>query len=233
MMTDSKLFDGSLKARPSASNNQGPVGSGSQKAEKSPGPNAPEQDEDAALLLRFKSGDESAFEVLVDKFKTPVFNYVWRQIGNANEAEDIAQNVFVQVYKSAHRYEPKAKFTTWLFTIARNLCLNEFRRLQRHPLNSYDAAESDESSEHFQIEDPTVRSPSSHVSENELQEKIQAAIQSLPESQKTALILCRYEGLSYLEIAKILKTTESATKSLIHRARESLKTKLSDYLSET
>jgi RNA polymerase sigma-70 factor (ECF subfamily) len=223
MMTDSKLYDSSLNPK---------TVSASIKTS-SPGASQPQEDPDAALLLRFKRGDETAFEILVDKFKGPVFNYIWRQIGNMNEAEDIAQNVFVQVYKSAPRYEPKAKFTTWLFTIARNLCLNEFRRRQRHPLQSLDESISDDSTEERQFEDHSARSPSSKVTEDELQEKINAAIQDLPENQKTALLLCRYEGLSYLEIAKVLKTSESATKSLIHRARETLKEKLSDYLRET
>jgi len=221
MMTDSKLYDSSFKPIPSSS--AAPVKPA----------NVPLEDPDAALLIRFRNGDETAFEILVDKFKGPVFSYIWRQIGNMNEAEDIAQNVFVQVYKSASRYEPKAKFTTWLFTIARNLCLNEFRRRQRHPLQSLEENRSEDSSEEMQFEDHTVRSPSSEMVDKELQEKILAVIQTLPENQKTALLLCRYEGLSYLEIAKVLKTTESATKSLIHRARETMKVKLSQYFGET
>jgi RNA polymerase sigma-70 factor (ECF subfamily) len=223
MTTDSKLFDSSsLKPIQQA------LG---QKAK--PSESGSTADPDATLLIRFRNGDQAAFEILVDKFKGPVFSYIWRQIGNMNEAEDIAQNVFIQVYKSAERYEPKAKFTTWLFTIARNLCLNEFRRRQRHPLQPLEDTNSDDSSEEIQLVDTKIRSPSSNVTENELQEKIMEAIQSLPENQKTAILLCRYEGLSYLEIAKVLKTTESATKSLIHRARETLKVKLSEYLRET
>src|SRR5215470_15997201 len=90
-------------------------------------------DPDAALMLRVKEGDASAFGELVDKYKQPVMNLVYRMLRDATEAEDLAQNVFVQVHRSAHRYRVSSKFSTWLFTIARNLCLNEIRRRSRHP----------------------------------------------------------------------------------------------------
>src|SRR2546430_11153198 len=98
-----------------------------------------EQDPDAALMLRVKQGDTEAFAQLVDKYKQPVMNVVYRMLRDATEAEDVAQNVFVQVHKSAHRYEISAKFSTWIFTITRNLCLNEIRRRSRHPADSMDA----------------------------------------------------------------------------------------------
>jgi RNA polymerase sigma-70 factor, ECF subfamily len=194
-------------------------------------------DPGTALILRFQKGDEQAFQELVERFKVPVFNFVWHQIGDPSEAEDIAQNVFVQVYKSAARYEPRAKFTTWLFTIARNLCLNEFRRRHRHPVDSIHALQkhSDDphSEEPFQHPDPTSRAPYAEVMERELQEQIFEAIQQLPENQRSAVILCRYEGLSYEEIAEVLKLSESAIKSLMHRARETLKEKLHHLIRET
>src|SRR5213593_1550872 len=98
-----------------------------------------ELDSDAALMLRVKQGDSGAFAELVDKYKQPVMNLVYRMLRDATEAEDLAQNVFIQVYKSAYRYEVSSKFSTWLFTIARNLCLNEIRRRSRHPADSMDA----------------------------------------------------------------------------------------------
>ena len=91
---------------------------------------------DAALMLRVKQGDTEAFALLVDKYKQPVMNLAYRMLHDAVEAEDLAQVVFVQVYKSADRYKVNSKFTTWLFTIARNLCLNEIRRRSRHPLST-------------------------------------------------------------------------------------------------
>src|SRR3954463_15974191 len=102
-----------------------------------------ETEPDAALMLRVKQGDSGAFTELVDKYKQPVMNLVYRILRDATEAEDLAQNVFVQVHKSAHRYEVSAKFSTWLFTIARNLCLNEIRRRTRHPADSLEATFSD------------------------------------------------------------------------------------------
>src|SRR5712671_364690 len=99
---------------------------------------AAEQDADTALMLRVKQGDSAAFAELVDKYKQPVMNVVYRMLRDATEAEDLAQNVFVQVFKSASRYEVSSKFSTWLFTIARNLSLNEIRRRSRHPADSLD-----------------------------------------------------------------------------------------------
>ncbi len=100
-------------------------------------------DPDVALMLRVKEGDLSAYEALVEKFKQPVMNLVYRLINDIVEAEDIAQNVFVQVWKTRERYEPASKFTTWLFTIARNLGLNEIRRRTRHPADSLDEPRPD------------------------------------------------------------------------------------------
>ncbi|MBI4028572.1 MAG: sigma-70 family RNA polymerase sigma factor [Verrucomicrobia bacterium] len=194
----------------------------------------PLDDPDAALMLRYRDGDESAFDALVEKFKSPVFNYVCRQVNNMDDAEDIAQNVFVQVYKSAERYEPTARFTTWLFTIARNLCLNEFRRRDRHPLQSLEETVTDDpASAPTQIADPRARSPAIEVSEKELQGRVLAAIQKLPENQRTAVLLCRYDGMAYEEIAQVLNTSVSATKSLLHRARETLRNELREFLTET
>ena len=191
-------------------------------------------DPDAALMIRFQKGDHLAFEGLIEKFKMPVLNYIYRQIGNSSEAEDIAQNVFIQVYKSAERYQPSAKFTTWLFTIARNLCLNEFRRRGRHPLESLqEGTNVDPERDPPQFTDPKARSPAIETSEKELEKYILAAIQKLPENQRTAVLLCRYEGLSYEEIAKILDATPSAVKSLLHRARDTLKKDLDQFLGET
>lgn len=188
-------------------------------------------DADADLMLRVKRGDEAAFTELVDKYKQPVMNVVCRMIRDATEAEDIAQNVFVQVYKSAHRYEASAKFSTWLFTIARNLCLNEIRRRTRHPADSLDSsqAESDDLPTR-QYEDHKTHLPTETMLHGELEQKIEQALAELPETQRTAIVLCRRDDLSYEDIAKILDCSLSATKSLIHRGRETLKEKLKPYL---
>ena len=188
-------------------------------------------DPDAALMLRVKQGDTAAFAQLVEKFKQPVINLAYRTLRDLTEAEDLAQNVFVQVYKSARRYEASAKFSTWLFTITRNLCLNEIRRRTRHPAESLDQThtESDEQPLH-QVEDKGVASPPQQLLQGELEEKILEVLAELPENQRTALLLCRQEDLSYEEIAEVLGCSLSATKSLIHRGRETLKLRLKPYL---
>ena len=190
-----------------------------------------EQDPDAALMLLVKQGDVSAFERLVEKYKQPVLNLVYRMLRDLTEAEDIAQNVFVQVYKSASRYEISSKFSTWLFTIARNLSLNEIRRRSRHPAESIDAPHPDNEDQPWhQFEDKKTFTPPESLLQGELENKILEAISELPENQRTALLLCRQGELSYEQIAQVVGTSLSATKSLIHRARETLKHKLKPYL---
>jgi RNA polymerase sigma-70 factor, ECF subfamily len=188
-------------------------------------------DPDAALMLRVKQGDMEAFRELVDKYKQPVTNLMARTLQDLTEAEDLAQNVFVQVFKSAHRYRVSAKFSTWLYTIARNLCLNEIRRRSRHPADSLDAdSQEQEDQGPRQYEDKKAFVAPDHLLRNELVAKVDEAIADLPETQRTALLLCREEELSYEEIAEILGCSLSATKSLIHRARETLKQRLKPYL---
>src|SRR5271156_2321200 len=105
------------------------------------------EDPDAVLMLRVKRGDIAAFEELVDKYKQPIVNLMFRMVHDLDEAEDLAQNVFLRVYRSAGRYEVSAKFTTWLFTIARHLCLNEIRRRSRHPAESLEASTAESESD--------------------------------------------------------------------------------------
>jgi RNA polymerase sigma-70 factor (ECF subfamily) len=158
-------------------------------------------------------------------------NLVRRTLRDEAEAEDLAQNVFVQVWKSATRYERTAKFTTWLFTIARNLCLNEIRRRSRHPAESLDATHPDQEDQpKHKIEDLKNFSPPETLLQGELVKKVEEAIRDLPETQRTALLLCRQDEMSYEEIAEVLGCSVSATKSLIHRGRETLKERLKPYL---
>jgi RNA polymerase sigma-70 factor, ECF subfamily len=183
---------------------------------------------DVALMTRVRDGDTDAFRVLIERHQRAVINTIHRAIGDAWEAEDLAQRVFLQVYRSAKRYKPTAKFTTWLFTITRNTILNEHRRRSRHAAESLEALQNPPHGEGggWEAADATTPDPSHEVIERELQDKIMEVIQQLPEAQRTAVILCRYEGLSYEEIAEILGCSVSATKSLLHRARLTLKEKL-------
>jgi RNA polymerase sigma-70 factor (ECF subfamily) len=190
-----------------------------------------EIDPDAALMLRVKQGDGEAFAALVDKYKQPIMNLVYRMLRDAVEAEDLAQVVFVQVYRSAHRYHVSSKFSTWLFTIARNLCLNEIRRRSRHQAESMDLPHPDQPDQPWQqFEDKRSTSPPDSLLHGELELKIEEALADLPENQRLAILLCRQADLSYEEIAKVLGCSVPATKSLIHRGRETLKQRLKPYL---
>jgi len=188
-------------------------------------------DPDAVLMLRVKRGDRAAFAELVEKHQQPVMNFVHRTLRDEAEAEDVAQTVFLQVYKSRARYERTAKFSTWLFTIARNLCLNELRRRSRHPAESLDETHAEhEDQPARQYEDKKIHLPTEKILHGELAEKIEEALAELPEIQRTAILLCRQDELSYEEIATVLGCSLSATKSVIHRGRETLKEKLKPYL---
>ena len=190
-----------------------------------------ELDPDAALMLRVKQGDTAAFTALVEKYKQPVMNLAWRTLRDETEAEDLAQNGFVQAWKSADRYQATAKFSTWLFTIARNLCFNEIRRRVRHPAESLDQTRDDSEEQPLhQVVDKRIAAAPDEMLRGELEAKVDEALTALPENQRTALLLCRQEELSYEEIAEVLGCSLSATKSLIHRARETIKARLKPYL---
>jgi RNA polymerase sigma-70 factor, ECF subfamily len=188
-------------------------------------------DPDAALMLRVKNGDLQAFEQLVQKYKHPIVNVIYRMLHDLDEAEDLAQNVFVRVFQSAGRYEVSAKFSTWIFTIARNMGLNEIRRRGRHPAQSLESSQSDDEEQApRQYTDERTIAPPQALMHRELEQKIKEALEGLPEKQRLAIALCQEEELSYEEIALVLGCSLSATKSLIHRGRETLKEKLKPYL---
>ena len=184
--------------------------------------------DDVSLMLRVKTGDLEAFEVLVERHQHSVVGTAAKMLGSAADAEDIGQQVFVRVWKSAARYEPTAKFTTWLMTITRNLVFNEMRRRRRTHLIPMET-DQDEAG-HRQYADLEAPAPSERLMDAELQEAINAAIAGLPENQRVAMVLRRYEGMPYEEIAKVLKTSVPAVKSIIFRARSALKESLKRYL---
>jgi RNA polymerase sigma-70 factor (ECF subfamily) len=188
-------------------------------------------DSDVALMLRVKDGDEDALRELIERYQRSVINVIYRAIGDAWETEDLAQRVFVQVFRSAPRYKPTAKFTTWLFTIVHNTVLNEYRRRSRHAAESLEAMARPEEAgtAGWEPADTRTADPAREVAERELQQKIREAISRLPEAQRTAVILCRFEGLSYEEIAEVLHCSVPAVKSLLHRARQTLKEQLRGY----
>lgn len=187
-------------------------------------------DPDAALMLRVQRGDRDAFTELVGKYQRPIYNFILRTVRDESEAEDLAQTTFVQVWKSARRYRVRARFSTWLYTIARNLCLNEIRRRSRHPAESLDGSNNEEERGAPQFEDRSAPQPAGEVLHGELEQKLAEALADLPENQRTALLLCQQEELSYEEIAAVLDCSLPATKSLIFRGRETLKARLKAYL---
>ncbi len=186
-----------------------------------------EDAEDVRLMGLVAGGDTSAFEKVVERHQALVAGTAARMLGSNSDVEDIAQQVFIRVWKSARRYVPRAKFTTWLLKITRNLVFNELRRAKRRaqiPL------QSDPGAEEIQLKDETNPAPDASLLEDELQRAIEEAIMQLPESQRMALVLRRYEQLSYEEIAGVLDLSVPAVKSVLFRARTELRSRLSKYL---
>jgi RNA polymerase sigma-70 factor (ECF subfamily) len=184
--------------------------------------------EDVRLMQLVGRGDTNAFEELIKRHQALVSGTVARMLGSNSDVEDIAQQVFIRVWKSARRYVPRAKFTTWLLKITRNLVFNELRRTKRHahvPLQSEPG-----------VEDPPLKdemnlAPDTSLLESELQRTIEEAILQLPEAQRLALVLRRYEQLSYEQIAEVLDLSVPAVKSVLFRARTELRSRLSKYLT--
>ena len=196
-----------------------------------PPPPAPVNEDavDVALMARVATGDEGAFEELVTRHQHAVVGTVAKMLGNPSEAEDIAQQVFLRLWKSAPRYKPSAKFTTFLFTIVRNLVFNESRRRQRRREHSLEAQEGDW---HRQIPETAEIRPDAKLQQAELREAIDEAIAALPDKQRLAVVLRRYERMPYEEISSVLGLSISAVKSQLFRARATLRTSLRRYLEE-
>ena len=184
---------------------------------------------DHSLMARVANGDHHAFRQLVGRHQDAVVGTVTKMLGNTTDSEDIAQMVFIRVWKHARRYKPDNKFTTYLYTIVRNLVYNETRRRSRKKTVSTDQREDD-----LHLQHPADESgrPDSTLLDSELRAAIDAAIASLPENQRLAVVLRRYEKLPYEEIAIILKTSVPSVKSLLFRARATLRETLAKYLEE-
>jgi len=181
---------------------------------------------DEELMTRIAEGDEYAFQSVVERHQTSVLNLIYRFIGDRTKSEDLAQEVFLRVWQAARTYEPKAKFTTWLYRIAANLCLNELKSSRRRGWLQFfhvDTNEQTVGKEDFSDGSP---SPEDLLLSRERNRRITEALQSLPQNQRMALILKRYDDLSYEEIARILNCSVSAVESLLVRAKKNLQEKL-------
>ncbi|HVU39132.1 MAG TPA: RNA polymerase sigma factor [Opitutales bacterium] len=186
------------------------------QAEQTPreGEAAPARDEDAELMMAVAQGDESALAQLIRKWQGPLINFFYRSLGSVEQAEDLTQLVFVRVYRAAATYQPVARFSTYLFHIARRLLINEFRRRQRKPLEMMDPAD---------LRAVDTSSGRDQQRMFELEEAFQQALTKLTEDQRTAILLLKQQELSYEEIAEIMKQSVAAVKTHIFRGRQKLK----------
>jgi RNA polymerase sigma-70 factor (ECF subfamily) len=190
---------------------------------------------DKSLMVRIATQDEGALRELIEKHQGTVYGTIAKMLGDAVEAQDLAQRVFVRIYRAAPTYRATAQFKTWMFTIVRNLVFNEHRRRSRAllvPLQPPDYETGTVTVAFPELADPTLKTPSEQMLQDEMLRVVNQAILALPEQQRLAMILRRYDEFSYDEIAEVLKTSVSATKSLLFRARETLRVALQGYLQE-
>lgn len=189
-------------------------------------------DIDLQLMARVKAGDDEAFNELMLRHEKTVVNLVYRFTGNREIAGDLAQEVFLRIYRASGRFEAKAKFFTYLYKVTLNLCRNYRAKAQRRQTTSLNAPRTGFENDDLitrDIEDP-IGSAEEQVSRMELSEMVREAVESLPEQQREAVVLQRFKGLAYEEIAEALNLSVPAVKSRIHRAKLNLKDKLTPYL---
>jgi RNA polymerase sigma-70 factor (ECF subfamily) len=190
---------------------------------------------DVQLMLDVKAGDEQSFELLLRKYRTPLVNFLYRMVRDTAVAEDLAQEVFLRVYRARQEYAPSAKFTTWMFRIATNLALNSVRDNRRRKMEvsmdqTVDAGEDEQRPMEVPDRAPSVEQELVARCRAEL---IMKAIHTLPEKQRAAVLLHKYQELDYGEIARVLECSESALKSLLFRAYETLRVELAPLVSPT
>jgi RNA polymerase sigma-70 factor, ECF subfamily len=186
---------------------------------------------DVQLMLDVKAGDDASFELLLQKYRMPLVNFLFRMVRDSATAEDLAQEVFLRVYRARKEYSPSAKFTTWLFRIATNLALNSVRdnRHRRMEISLDAPLEEDEAPVQVPAREMRI---DEHMVERDRADFIRRAVASLPEKQRVAVLLHKYEEMDYGEIARILDCSESALKSLLFRAYENLRVQLAPLVSQ-
>jgi RNA polymerase sigma-70 factor (ECF subfamily) len=188
---------------------------------------ASELDPGVAWMLRYQRGDERAFDQLVERYSGRIFALLTRFLGPIEGREDVVQEVFLRVVRARADYRPEARFTTWLYRIVFNLCANE--RERRRPAGSLDQ-EREELGE--TRADERLAPPAEGLERGDVVLAVRAAIGRLPERQRMALVLAKYEELPYDEIGRVLGVSEKAIKSMVHRARETLRVELAAFLEE-
>jgi RNA polymerase sigma-70 factor (ECF subfamily) len=188
----------------------------------------PEDDPDVGLMLEVQRGDAGAFERLFEKHIARVVGFATRFVGTRARAEELAQDVFLQIYKHRGRYQPQARFSTWLYRMVTNACLSEVRRADhRGTMQSLDQAVG-ESDDPPQFVEATEPSSEADAASREALEHMRAVLDGLPPQQRAALLLARAEGFSYEEVAESLSCSVSAVKSLVHRATVTLRERLKE-----
>ena len=185
-------------------------------------------DPDNELMKRVGSGDKTAFKELVQRNQRVITGIIYRYTGNHHDAEDLAQDIFLKVYKAAPRYVPRAQFKTWLYKVVAHHCFNYFRSQKRRSfITSYNQSFPEEDNPPLHYAEAQKEQPENVMQQQELRTALTAALSELPDRQRMALILHRFEDLSYKEIANVLGCSLSAVESLLFRAMGSLKKKLS------
>jgi RNA polymerase sigma-70 factor, ECF subfamily len=187
-----------------------------------------QMESDIELMERVKSGDDTAFSELMRRHYRGVVNFIYRFTNDRQNAEDLAQEVFLRVYRSAQRYKPEAKFSTWLYKIATNLCLTEVKSRGKDRSISLDEIEGNSGD----IGDPKSADAYDITFRREIGGAIFEALKSLPERERTAVVLCKYEELPYEEVAEIIGCTVGAVKAYVYRGRMKLIEKLRPYLKK-
>ncbi len=192
----------------------------------------PTEPSDSEIIQRVKQGDDTAFRLIIERYQQSIYQLSMRMVIDAFEAEDLTQVVFLQVYKNLDKFRTSGSFKAWIFTIARNTCLNEIRRRQRKQAFSLEQLSNETENGSYQISDPKTENAKQIVLQDELVDILNKLLFEVPEKQRTALLLFQQERLTYEEISKVLGCSVGATKSLIFRAREHLKVRIKPYLSE-
>jgi len=190
------------------------------------------RDPDIRLMLRVRADEAGSFEELVDAFQHRLVAVMHHLVGSKEEAEDLAQEVFLRVYRARKKYRPRSKFSTWLFTIANNLALNALRTRQRKPVVPLDVRDSGPLGPRpaEQLVRDRTSQPAQRVQQQELVGVIQRALENLNERQRMAVVLNKFEDMNYAEIAEVMGLTTQAVKSLLSRARTNLRMELQNYI---
>ena len=179
---------------------------------------------DAELMIRVREGDDTSFALLLERHRAPVVHFLYRMVLNQAVSEELAQEVFLRVYRSRATYEPTAKFTTWLFRIATHLALNWIRDGKKEKGHESLNEELLEGVER-QVADPQPSVEQELVYQVKLRE-VRQAVEALPPKQRAAVLMHKYQGLGYAEIARVLRCSDSAVKSVLFRAYETLRSRL-------